>query len=454
MKRSVPVVVFGLSVALGLGVPAVLPAAQILVPDPGSGIHTVQDGIDAAEDGDEVVVAAGTYVGLVNFSGKAITVRSASGPEATILESNEGNQVVSFTSGEGNQSLLRGFTIQKGGALWGSGIRISGASPVIEQNIIQHNTYPFTGGGIYVTGGSPVIRHNTIRNNGVTGFGAGGITLGGGGIFLSGSGSAEVTNNFILDNTQGCGPGFCVGGYGGGLYVSGGSHRIVGNVISGNRTGPMWRQFGAGIYITATDGAVVASNTIHGNRHIPTGETTEIGGAGVYVDPSNVNLLLVNNIVQENIGQGVLCGDGAGVDIRTNAYFGNPDGDIVDCPAGTGDLFADAGMVDPAAGDFRLTATSPVVDMGTPGIPGTPALDVYLEPRLADGNGDGFAEIDIGADEFNPPPPPAWGAAEAQAAAMGTGPAGPGTRTGTLLLLLIPAGMVAVWKAFAGRRAS
>ena len=446
--RILRVVTFlGVSVALGFGVPAALPAAEIHVPDPAGGIYTVQDGIDAAVDGDLVLVAPGTYVGLVNFGGKAITVRSTSGPGATILESSEGNQVVSFTSGEGNQSVLRGFTIQKAGLLWGSGIRIAGASPVIEENIIQQNTYPFTGGGIHVTGGSPVIRHNTIRNNAVTGFGAGGITLGGGGIFLSGSGAAQITNNFIQGNTQGCSVGFCVGGYGAGIYVTGGSHRIIGNVISGNRTGPMWRQFGAGVHISATDGAVVASNTIHGNRHTPTSETEELGGAGLFVAPDNVNLLLANNIVQENVGQGVLCWEGAGVDIRTNAYFGNPDGDIVDCPAGAGDLFVDAGMADPAAGDFRLTGMSPVVDMGTPGIAGTPALDVYLEPRLADGNGDGSAVIDIGADEFHPPPPEPWGAAEAQAAAAGTGgTAGTGTPAGTLFFLLVPALVVLLWK--------
>jgi len=443
MQRSV---MMGWCILLGLAFPAASLADQILVPDPGSGIATVQDGINAAVDGDEVVVAAGTYVGLVNFNGKAITVRSASGPDVTILETDEGAQVVSFVSGEGNQSVLRGFTIQKAGLLWGAGIRATGASPVIEENIIQQNSCTFSGGGIYAAGGSPVIRYNTIRNNGVTGFGAGGIALRGGGIYLTGDGTAEVINNFIQGNAQGCGAGFCMVGHGAGIYVSGGSHRIIGNVISGNRTGPMHEQYGGGIYVAGTDGAVVANNTVYGNTARTETSLEPGGGAGLYLAADNVNLLLANNIVQGNNGQGLRCAVGVGVDIRTNAYFGNPDGDVVDCPAGIGDLFVDAGMVDAAAGDFHLTDTSPLLDMGTSGIAGTPTLDVYLEPRLADGDGNGSVVIDIGADELNPPPAPAWAAAEAQAASAGPAAGGPSAPAGFLLFLLAPLGMVGVWK--------
>ncbi len=233
----------------------------------------------------------------------------------------------------------------------------------------------------------------------------------------------------------------------GGILVSGGSHRIIGNVIAKNGTGPMFQEFGGGLFISLTDGAVVANNTFYKNRaDTGDGSMSIGGGAGFYVAASNVNLLLANNIVQENLGEGGRCEAGAGVTLQTNNFYGNPDGDNIGCPAGAGDLSVDAAMVDPAAGDYRLTDGSPLVDMGTPGISGTPGDDVYQEPRVADGDGNGSAIVDMGADEVNPPPPPAWVAAEAEAGTGEAGAPGASRLSGLLCFLLLPLGFVLFWK--------
>src|SRR5262245_2385358 len=79
---------------------------------------TIQTCIDAAVSGqDECVVAPGTYNELINFLGKAITLRSSDGPETTILDGfGLVGAIVTCISGEGPATMLDGFTIMRGTA--------------------------------------------------------------------------------------------------------------------------------------------------------------------------------------------------------------------------------------------------------------------------------------------------------------------------------------------------
>jgi len=59
----------------------------------GYDFNTIPAGIEAAIDGDTVIVADGTYKGPgnrdIDFLGKAITVRSQSGPENWVVKRNK-----------------------------------------------------------------------------------------------------------------------------------------------------------------------------------------------------------------------------------------------------------------------------------------------------------------------------------------------------------------------------
>ena len=76
---------------------------------------TIQAGINAANNGDTVLVAPGKYVENINFNGKAITVTSANGPKVTIIDGDTVEPVVLFTTNEDTHSVLNGFTLQNGG---------------------------------------------------------------------------------------------------------------------------------------------------------------------------------------------------------------------------------------------------------------------------------------------------------------------------------------------------
>ena len=52
---------------------------------------TIQEGIDAAVNGDTVLVAPGTYVENIDFIGKAITVTSKHGASVTTIDGNQEN---------------------------------------------------------------------------------------------------------------------------------------------------------------------------------------------------------------------------------------------------------------------------------------------------------------------------------------------------------------------------
>ena len=61
---------------------------------------TIQSAINAANNGDTVLVSPGTYVENINFNGKAITVTSSSGPVTTIIDGNHNGTVVTFNHSE------------------------------------------------------------------------------------------------------------------------------------------------------------------------------------------------------------------------------------------------------------------------------------------------------------------------------------------------------------------
>jgi len=67
---------------------------------------------------------------------------------------------------------------------------------------------------------------------------------------------------------------------------------------------------------------------------------------------------------------------------------------------GEGNIDADPLFMDTANWDFHLSLHSPCIDSGTNATPYLPEYDFEGDPRILDGNDDGDAIVDMGADEF------------------------------------------------------
>ncbi len=68
---------------------------------------------------------------------------------------------------------------------------------------------------------------------------------------------------------------------------------------------------------------------------------------------------------------------------------------------GTGNINANPLFVNPTGGDYHLSSGSPCIDAGDPNfVPSPGETDIDGQPRVMDGNGDGVARVDMGADEF------------------------------------------------------
>ena len=128
---------------------------------------TIQAGIDAASNGDTILVADGIYTADgnrdIDFKGKAITVKSKNGPENCIIDCEGAGQDwhrgFYFHSGETEGSVVNGFTIQNGWIRYGGGIYCSSISAIINNTIARNVAN--TGGGIFCYSSTTTIT-NTI----------------------------------------------------------------------------------------------------------------------------------------------------------------------------------------------------------------------------------------------------------------------------------------------------
>ncbi len=253
---------------------------------PTNAFSTIQRGLNAANNNQVVVVAEGTYVGTgnknLNFSGRAITLVSSAGAEATIIDCQGSDQAFVFQNGETQNTVVDGFTMTHGNFQTGGAIYCQASSPRFANCVISSNQGYYSGGIYCINYGSPTfVNCQILDNSGTLGGGvrfaqsdgalincviAGNVSQNpGAGIKCDyGSTSPVIANCTVVDNTS--------TSYGGGLWATYTSPLVSNSIFWGN-TGTAGAQMAVGVGATIA----VSHSDIQGHQ------------AGIYTNSGFVN---------------------------------------------------------------------------------------------------------------------------------------------------------------------
>ena len=349
----------------------------------GGADHTgIQPAIDAARDGDRVLVRAGEYVIDPTGAGvgldclnKKITVKSEDGPEETIIRG-----AVNFNANYTADTVLAGFTIT------GDDVYCRQSSSPTLRDLV------FDGNGIWLERSSPAISNCTFTNSRL---GSGQVA----GALLCGVLSNPLVTNCTFKANNGRGLGGAVGvtlfaapTFVNCIFTENDSSRSRGGaIVVRDRATPTFinclitsnhsNSDGGGVHIQGSSGPVFMNCTIADNAAgLSEGDAS---GSGVNVTESSTPIF-TNCIIAGNVGGAQVEVD-AGSSVLVTYTLTDDDaplpgvGNRNDVP-----LFF-------AADDYHLQPGSPAIDAGV--LDGAPETDIEGNRRPCGGG------VDMGAYE-------------------------------------------------------
>jgi parallel beta-helix repeat protein len=326
-------------------------AATLDVCKAGCPYSIIQSAIEAADDGDIVLVDDGVYTENIDFLDKAITLRSENGADYTTIDGNGSGSVVIL---DWSNSVMNGLTVTNGKP---HGIFCNSTLTAIINCKINNNI----GTGIFCYFSDPKISNCEITNNSGTGI----LTYDGA--------SPSITNCLISGNGDS------------GIYLDFSHSEIINCIISGNQG---W--YGGGIFAILSWPAIINCTIVHNVAEHPGGGICLFDGA------LNIsNSILWGNIAEGNPNEIHLYVSSISTSINYSDF--NPSYISIDPYggggwSGTANINQDPLFVDPVNGDYHLLPGSPCIDSGDPAC--TLSYDMEGDPRPQ-----GLGH-DIGCDEF------------------------------------------------------
>jgi hypothetical protein len=368
---------------------------------------TIQGAVDAAGNGQLIIVRPGTYTGVgnrdIDFKGKAITVMSENGPETCILDCQGSkdlpHRAFYFDGGETSASVVEGLTIVNGYCVWGGAIACyNGSDPTIRNCIFQNNSAIYYGGAVYNSKSNPTIIACSFRDNSAGDLQ--GKTGRGGALHNLGS-SPKIISSVFTSNTAGDAGGAVCNDF---TSVCTPCHdrtvcirwdpvyrwiciqetiiRCPPCVERCYPPHPIWGQKQICIWDCPQDCSDIGSRptlrncTLIGN--------TSTNGAAIDLAATSCATTLENCILWDNSPLSAISGSTVAVSYS----------DVQGGLAGDGNINADPLFVNPTGGDYRLRANSPCLDAGDPKtVVDLLETDLDGNPRVVNGR------IDMGAYE-------------------------------------------------------
>lgn len=317
---------------------------------------TIQTAINAAQTGDEVVIADGVYIGTgnrnISFQGKSITVRSANGAGNCVIDGEGTYRGFVFQSGEEPDAILQGLTVRNCFAETAAAVLVTNFShPTFVDCRFTENVASGPVGGLKIENGSDMVLMGCeFTNNTAIAAGA----------MLVIDSNVTVLNCKFINNTVNSIAGGVISGFGTAIGIN----CFLSQNTTTSHTGG-WAHSSAGMFINCAFSR--NSGSVAGGLYIGDADTAVINCTfsnnttnGVTTD-GDISPTVINSVFWGNSPQQI-GSDPAFPPGSPSVYYSDVqdgwDGD------GANNIAADPLFVQAGTDNVRLAFGSPCVDAG------------------------------------------------------------------------------------------